>query len=130
MRLLHTMLPISNPERTLDFYLNALSMRLLRKNDYPEEKFTRYFVGYDDESDGAVLEFTHEWEIPPSAALKFGHIGIEVDDAALACERAVQNFGVVLAPPHKPRSTVLAFVADPDGHVIEFVERRHADSCG
>lgn len=130
MRLLHTMLPISNPERTLDFYLNALSMRLLRKNDYPEEKFTRYFVGCGDESDGAVLEFTHEWEIPPSAALKFGHIGIEVDDAALACERAVQNFGVVLAPRHKPRSTVLAFVADPDGHVIEFVERRHADSCG
>ena len=124
------MLPISNPERTLDFYLNALSMRLLRKNDYPEEKFTRYFVGCGDESDGAVLEFTHEWEIPPSAALKFGHIGIEVDDAALACERAVQNFGVVLAPRHKPRSTVLAFVADPDGHVIEFVERRHADSCG
>ena len=130
MRLLHTMLPISNPERTLDFYLNALSMRLLRKNDYTEEKFTRYFVGCGDESDGAVLEFTHEWEIPPSAALKFGHIGIEVDDAALACERAVQNFGVVLAPRHKPRSTVLAFVADPDGHVIEFVERRHADSCG
>ena len=124
------MLPISNPERTLDFYLNALSMRLLRKNDYPEEKFTRYFVGCGDESDGAVLEFTHEWEIPPSAALKFGHIGIEVDDAALACERALQNFGVVLAPRHKPRSTVLAFVADPDGHVIEFVERRHADSCG
>ena len=89
MRLLHTMLPISNPERTLDFYLNALSMRLLRKNDYPEEKFTRYFVGCGDESDGAVLEFTHEWEIPPSAALKFGHIGIEVDDAALAYERAV-----------------------------------------
>lgn len=104
-------------------------MRLLRKNDYPEERFTRYFVGYDDESVGAVLEFTHEWETPPSAALKFGHIGIEVDNAALACERAAQNFGVVLTPPHKPRSTVLAFVADPDGHIIEFVEKKHGDSC-
>ena len=124
MRLLHTMLPISNPERTLDFYLKALSMRLLRKNDYPDERFTRYFVGYDDESEGAVLEFTHEWGISPSAVLKFGHIGIEVENARLACERAMENFGVILTPPHKPRSTVLALVADPDGHVIEFVEKK------
>lgn len=124
MRLLHTMLPISDPARTLDFYLNALSMRLLRKNEYPSERFTRYFVGYDDEVNGAVLEFTHEWDSTSSEALEFGHIGVEVEDAEVACKRAAQHSGTVLTPPHRPRSTVLAFVADPDGHVIEFVEKK------
>lgn len=124
MRLLHTMLPISDPERTLDFYLNALSMRLLRKNDYPEQRFTRYFVGYHDEADGAVLEFTHTWDASPSAVFEFGHLGVEVDNAEQACLRVAQYSGTIVQPPHRPRSTVLAFVADPDGHVIEFVERK------
>lgn len=126
MRVLHTMLRVGNLDRSLDFYTNVLGMRVLRKKDYPDGKFTLAFVGYQDEADGAVLELTHNWETDHyDLGNAYGHIAIEVDDAYAACEKVKAKGGQVVreAGPMKHGTTVIAFVQDPDGYKIEFIQR-------
>ena len=127
MRILHTMLRVGNLDRSIDFYTNVLGMRLLRKTDYPTGKFTLAFVGYQDEADGAVLELTHNWDTTEYDIGKgYGHIALQVDDAAQACDRVRNKGGKVTreAGPMKHGTTVIAFVEDPDGYKIEFIERK------
>jgi len=127
MRILHTMLRVGDLERSLDFYTNVLGMRLLRRTDYPEGKFTLAFVGYYDENAGAVLELTHNWGVDRyDLGTGYGHVAVEVEDAARACDRVRQRGGRVTreAGPMKHGTTVIAFVEDPDGYKIEFIERR------
>lgn len=127
MRLLHTMFRVTDLERSLAFYTDVLGMRLLRRQDYPEGKFTLAFVGYQDERDGAVLELTHNWGVDSyELGSAFGHIAVEVDDAAQACALARQKGGKVTreAGPMKHGTTVIAFVEDPDGYKIEFIEKK------
>ena len=125
MRLLHTMLRVGNLTRSIAFYTEVLGMRLLRKHDYPEGKFTLAFVGYGAESDTAVIELTHNWDTEKyDIGTGYGHIALEVDDAYQACERVKQKGGKVTreAGPMKHGSTVIAFVEDPDGYKIEFIQ--------
>lgn len=127
MRILHTMLRVGDLERSLSFYTEVLGMRLLRRKDYPDGKFTLAFVGYNDESEGAVLELTHNWETPKyELGNGYGHIAIEVDDAHRACDEVTKRGGKVTRPagPMKHGTTVIAFVEDPDGYKIEFIQRR------
>ncbi|MCC7547559.1 MAG: lactoylglutathione lyase [Burkholderiales bacterium] len=129
MRILHTMLRVGDLERSLNFYTDVLGMRLLRRHDYPEGKFTLAFVGYGDESDTTVLELTHNWGVEkyePGNA--YGHIAIEVADAYKACEEVKRLGGRVTreAGPMKHGTTVIAFVEDPDGYKIEFIQRKAA----
>ena len=126
MRILHTMLRVGNLERSIAFYTEVLDMQVLRREDYPEGKFTLAFVGYQPEKDGAVLELTYNYGVEnydPGTA--FGHVAIEVDDAYRACELVKQKGGKVLreAGPMLHGSTVIAFVADPDGYKIEFIQK-------
>lgn len=124
MRLLHTMLRVGNLERSLQFYTEVLHMRLLRKKDYPEGKFTLAFVGYGDESDHAVIELTHNWDVDGyDLGNAFGHIAIEVDDVVEACEKIRQRGGKIVREPGpmKHGKTMLAFVEDPDGYRIELL---------
>jgi lactoylglutathione lyase len=124
MRILHTMLRVSDLERSIDFYTNILGMRLLRQKDYPEGKFTLAFVGYDDESDAAAIELTYNWDVDHyEHGEAFGHIAIEVDDVYQACDAIKAAGGVVTRPagPMKHGSTILAFVKDPDGYAIELL---------
>ncbi|WP_024301597.1 lactoylglutathione lyase [Pseudogulbenkiania sp. MAI-1] len=126
MRLLHTMLRVGNLERSLAFYQEVLGMRLLRRNDYPEGRFTLAFVGYGDESAHTVLELTHNWDTDSyELGTAFGHIAIEVDDAAQACDMVRAKGGKVVreAGPMKHGHTVIAFVEDPDGYKIEFIQK-------
>jgi len=126
MRILHTMLRVGNLERSLDFYTNVLGMRVLRRKDYPDGKFTLAFVGYQEEADGAVLELTHNWETDHyDLGNAYGHVAIEVDDAYAACERVKAKGGQVVreAGPMKHGTTVIAFVQDPDGYKIEFIQK-------
>jgi len=126
MRILHTMLRVGNLQRSLDFYTTVLGMKLLRRKDYPEGRFTLAFVGYADESQTAVLELTHNWDTGAyDLGSGYGHIAIEVDDARKACEEVRKRGGTVTreAGPMKHGTTVIAFVADPDGYKIEFIER-------
>ena len=127
MRILHTMLRVGDLERSLRFYTEVLGMRLLRRNDYPEGKFTLAFVGYQDEAEGAVLELTHNWDTDRyDLGTGYGHVALEVDDAYRACEDIKRRGGVVTreAGPMKHGTTVIAFVQDPDGYKIELIQKK------
>jgi lactoylglutathione lyase len=129
MHILHTMLRVGDLEKSLFFYTNILGMRLLRRREYPEGKFTLAFVGYQDETDGAVLELTHNWDIKKyDLGTGYGHIAIEVDDAYEVCEEVKKRGGKVIreAGPMKHGATVIAFVEDPDGYKIEFIQKKVA----
>lgn len=126
MRVLHTMLRVGDLDRSLAFYTDVLGMRLLRRKDYPEGKFTLAFVGYQDESEGAVLELTHNWETAQyDLGNGYGHVALAVEDACKACDDIKSRGGKVVreAGPMKHGSTVIAFVEDPDGYKIELIER-------
>ncbi len=126
MRILHTMLRVGDLDRSLAFYTGVLGMKLLRRHDYPEGKFTLAFVGYADEQSSAVIELTYNWGVDKyDVGAGFGHIAIGVEDAYDACERVKQQGGKVVreAGPMKHSSTVIAFVEDPDGYKIEFIQK-------
>lgn len=129
MRILHTMLRVGHLDRSIDFYTNVLGMRLLRRTDYPTGRFTLAFVGFQEESEGAVIELTHNWDTEKyDLGDGYGHIALLVSDAASACDLVRQKGGKVTreAGPMKHGSTVIAFVEDPDGYKIEFIERKTA----
>jgi lactoylglutathione lyase len=127
MRILHTMLRVTNIDTSITFYTEVMGMKLLRKNDYPSGRFTLAFVGFQPESEGAVIELTHNWDTHAyTLGDAFGHIAIQVDDAYAACASVKQRGGLVTreAGPMKGGTTVIAFVQDPDGYKIELIERR------
>ena len=127
MRILHAMLRVGDLERALAFYTSVLGMRLLRKQDYPDGRFTLAFVGYQDESEGAVLELTHNWDTAAyEIGTAYGHIALEVDDAYRACDEIAARGGRVVRPagPMKHGNTVIAFVEDPDGYRIELIQKK------
>ncbi len=120
MRMLHTMLRVGDLDRSIQFYTELLGMKLLRRDDYPEGKFTLAFVGYEEESAGTVIELTHNWDTPSyELGNGFGHLAIEVDDAYAACDRIKAQGGKVTreAGPMKHGTTVIAFVEDPDAPI-------------
>ncbi|TXT27030.1 MAG: lactoylglutathione lyase [Gallionellaceae bacterium] len=127
MRILHTMLRVGDLEKSLAFYTGILGMKLLRRTDYPDGKFTLAFVGFGDEASSAVIELTHNWGVEKyDLGSAFGHIAIEVEDAYAACERIKQRGGKVVreAGPMKHGSTVIAFVEDPDGYRLELIQKK------
>jgi lactoylglutathione lyase len=127
MRILHTMLRVGDLDRSIDFYTRVLGMQLRSRQDYPEGRFTLAFLGYADAPEGAELELTHNWGIERyELGSAFGHVAVAVEDAAAACAKVKALGGKVTreAGPMKHGSTVIAFVEDPDGYKIEFIERR------
>lgn len=127
MRILHTMLRVADLERSLAFYTGVLGMKLLRRTNYPDGKFTLAFIGFDDEASSAVIELTHNWDVEKyELGNAFGHIAIEVEDAYAACEKIKLLGGKVVreAGPMKHGSTVIAFVEDPDGYKIELIQKK------
>ena len=127
MRILHTMLRVGDLRRSVDFYTGVLGMQLLRTTDRPDQQYSLAFVGYGDESDGAVLELTYNHGVESyDLGTAYGHVAIEVPDAAAACAAVRAKGGSVTreAGPVKGGSTVIAFVQDPDGYKIELIERR------
>jgi lactoylglutathione lyase len=132
MRILHTMLRVGDLQRSLDFYTQVLNMKLLRRKDYPEGRFTLAFVGYGNEAETAVLELTHNWDTPSyQLGNGYGHIAIEVEDAYKACDEVGKRGGKVTraAGPMKHGTTVIAFVEDPDGYKIEFIQKSLAEAA-
>ena len=127
MRILHTMLRVGDLPRSIDFYTRILGMQVIRTTDRPEQKYQLAFVGYGDEASGAVLELTYNYDVPSyEIGTGFGHVAIEVEDAAGSCAAVRAAGGTVTreAGPVKGGTTVIAFVQDPDGYKIELIERR------
>lgn len=126
MRILHTMLRVGDLQRSIAFYTDIMGMTLLRQRDNEEYRYTLAFVGYQPEKEGAVLELTYNWDTSEyDLGNGYGHIAIEVDDAAATCDAIRQAGGNVTreAGPVKGGSTVIAFVEDPDGYKIELIEK-------
>jgi lactoylglutathione lyase len=127
MRLLHTMLRVGDLQRSVKFYTEVLGMKLLRTTDRPEQKYSLAFVGYGSEDSTAVLELTYNYGVDKyEMGGAFGHIAIGVPDVAGACSKVRGAGGKVTREPGpvKGGSSVIAFVEDPDGYKIEFIERR------
>jgi lactoylglutathione lyase len=127
--MLHTMLRVGDMARSVKFYTDVLGMKLLRTRDQPEQKYSLSFVGYDTEDKTAVLELTYNYGVERyEIGSAFGHIALEVPDVAAMCEQVRARGGKVTreAGPVKGGTTVIAFVEDPDGYKIEFIERKHA----
>jgi lactoylglutathione lyase len=130
MRILHTMLRVGDLQRSIRFYSDVLGMKLLRTTDRPEQKYSLAFVGYGREAEDAVLELTYNYGVDRyDLGSGFGHVAIEVPNAAAACEAvraAADKYGGKVtreAGPVKGGTTVIAFVEDPDGYKIELIER-------
>ncbi|MBU6460449.1 MAG: lactoylglutathione lyase [Proteobacteria bacterium] len=126
MRFLHTMLRVRDLDKELAFFTQALGMKVLRRQEYHEGRFTLVFVGYGDESNHTVLELTYNWDTDDyETGNAFGHIAIEVQDASKACER-VRSLGYVVkreAGPMKHGTTIIAFCSSPTGYLVEFIEK-------
>ena len=127
MRILHTMLRVGDLARSTAFYTEVLGMKLLRTTDRPEQKYSLAFVGYETEDKTAVLELTYNYGVTRyDLGSAFGHIAIEVDDVRKSCEAVRARGGKVTREPGpvKGGTSVIAFVEDPDGYKIEFIERK------
>jgi lactoylglutathione lyase len=127
MRILHTMLRVGDLQRSVKFYTEVLGMKLLRTTDRPEQKYSLAFVGYDTEDRTAVLELTYNYGVDRyDLGGAFGHVAVGVPDVAGACERVRKSGGKVTreAGPVKGGTSVIAFVEDPDGYKIEFIETK------
>ena len=127
MRILHTMIRTGDLDRSIDFYTKVMGMKLLRRHDYPEGKFTLAFLGYGEESEQSVLELTCNWGVERyDIGTGYGHVAIEVEDVYAACEGIRKQGGKVVreAGAMNGGRTVIAFVSDPDGYLIELIGRR------
>ena len=125
MIILHTMLRVGDMPRSVKFYTEVLGMKLLRTTDRPEQKYSLAFVGYDDEKRAAVLELTYNYGVERyELGNAFGHVAIGVPDVAVACERVRKNGGKVTREPGpvKGGTSIIAFVEDPDGYKLEFIQ--------
>ncbi|WP_113721423.1 lactoylglutathione lyase [Aeromonas salmonicida] len=131
MRILHTMLRVGDLQRSIDFYTRVLGMKLLRKSENSEYKYTLAFVGYGDEKDEAVIELTYNWGVSEyELGSAYGHIALEADDIYATCD-ALRAAGAKITRepgPVKGGTTVIAFVEDLDGYKIELIAKKDAGS--
>jgi len=127
MRILHTMLRVGDLDRSIKFYTEVLGMKLLRRKDYPDGKFTLAFIGYGDEAENTVIELTYNWDTDSyDLGSGYGHIALEVDDVYQATDEIRQRGGKIIrdAGPMNAGTTIIAFVEDPDGYPIELIGRK------
>lgn len=133
MRMLHTMLRVGDLDKSIQFYTEVMGMKLLRRNDNEEYRYTLAFVGYQEESEGTVLELTHNWDTSEyDLGTGYGHIALEVEDIYATCN-VIENLKgkITRAPgPVKGGKTVIAFVEDPDGYKIELIEKKEGPQDG
>lgn len=131
-QLLHTMLRVGDLERSLQFYVGKLGMRLHRQERYPAGRFTLAFVGYGDERANACIELTHNWDQSVyEHGTAYGHVALAVVNVAQSCA-SLQAAGVAVvrqagpmsaSSPDRGEQEHIAFIEDPDGYRIELVQQ-------
>ncbi len=127
MRILHTMIRTGDLDRSIDFYTKVLGMRLHRRHEYPDGKFTLAFLGYGEESRETAIELTYNWGVESyDLGTGYGHIALEVDDVFTACADIKRLGGEVVreAGPMNGGTKIIAFVRDPDGYMIELIGKK------
>lgn len=127
MRILHTMIRTGDLDRSIDFYTKVLGMKLLRRHEYPDGKFTLAFLGYGDESEHAAIELTYNWGVDHyDLGTGYGHIALEVDNVYTACDEIKRLGGKMVreAGPMNGGTRIIAFVKDPDGYMIELIGKK------
>ncbi|NP_001334598.1 glyoxalase [Solanum lycopersicum] len=125
-RMLHVVYRVGDLDRTIKFYTECLGMKLLRKRDIPEERYTNAFLGYGPEDSHFVIELTYNYGVDQyDIGSGFGHFGIAVDDVSKTVELIKAKGGKVTREPGavKGGKTVIAFIEDPDGYKFELLER-------
>jgi lactoylglutathione lyase len=133
MRFLHTMLRVGDLQRSIDFYTNVLGMKLLRTSDNPEYKYKLAFLGYGSNPEHAELELTYNYGTDSyDMGTAYGHIAISAEDIYATCDAVRAAGGNITREPGpvKGGSTVIAFVTDPDGYKIEFIQRKDDGAPG
>jgi lactoylglutathione lyase len=121
------MLRVGDLQRSIDFYTKVMGMQLLRTTERPEQKYSLAFVGYGRNPEQAEIELTYNHGVSSyELGTAYGHIALEVPDAAAACAKIRAAGGKVTrdAGPVQGGTTVIAFVTDPDGYKIELIERK------
>lgn len=128
-KMLHAMIRVKDLEKSINFYCDYFNMQLIRKKDYPGGKFTLAFVGYGDEENNTVLELTHNWDREENYDLGngFGHIALGVPDIYKTCD-VLEKAGLEIPRPPGPMKhgsrSIIAFIKDPDGYMIELIEKK------
>lgn len=125
-QLMHTMVRVKDLDKSIDFYTRLLGMRLLRREEFPDGKFTLAFVGYGPEEEHAVIELTYNWDRdePYEIGTGYGHVALGVRDIYAICKELEANGANI---PRKPGpmmhgTTHIAFIEDPDGYKIELID--------
>ncbi|WP_419904790.1 lactoylglutathione lyase [Kiloniella sp.] len=131
-RILYTMVRVTNLERSIAFYRDALGMRELRRETFSDARFTLVFIGYGDEASNAVLELTYNWDTDTyEHGNGYGHVALEVEDIYAACTR-LEKLGIIVtrapgpmtaAPDETGERETIAFIEDPDGYRIELIAK-------
>jgi lactoylglutathione lyase len=120
MKYLHTMVRVSNLERSLDFYCNKLGLRELKRMESEKGRFTLVFLAAPGDDD-AQVELTYNWDPETyTGGRNFGHLAYAVDDIYALCQRLV-DAGVTINRP--PRDGHMAFIRSPDGISIELLQK-------
>ncbi len=126
MRYLHTMVRVSDLERSLDFYCNKLGLKEVRRVDNKGGRFTLVFlcapadVEHAAKGQAPLVELTHNWDPEDyKGGRNFGHLAYRVDDIYETCRRLMDG-GVVINRP--PRDGHMAFVRSPDGISVELLQ--------
>lgn len=130
-RILYTMIRVADLDASIAFYRDILGMSEIRRETFPEGRFTLVFMGYGDEASGATIELTWNWdESDYTHGSGFGHIALGVKNIAAASARVTAFGGKVLrmpgpmtvAPIETGVCEMIAFIEDPDGYRIELIE--------
>ena len=126
-RLAHTMIRVKDLEASFNFYCKTLGMKVLRKTDYPDGKFTNAFIGHGLETESPCLELTCNWDQKEDydKGNGWGHVCIETPDVYKAVEDLEQSGAKIISPakPMNAGTRILAFIEDPDGYVVELNEK-------
>ena len=130
-RVLYTMFRVSDLDRSIAFYCDALGMKELRRENFTEGRFTLVFVGYGDEASNTVIELTYNWdENTYQHGTRYGHVALGVTDIYATCTH-LEKLGVTVLRDPGPMTysvdetgvkEVIAFIEDPDGYKVELIQ--------
>ncbi len=127
MRYLHTMVRVGDLDASLDFYVNKLGLKEVRRSEYPQGRYTLVFLAAPEDEHAGItsraplIELTHNWDPEDyKGGRNFGHLAYEVDDIYATCQR-LMDAGVTINRP--PRDGNMAFIRSPDGISIELLQK-------